>query len=185
MHGIRKLRKELLMGTKKLFVTALTDLESTDIEGVSALKFADDGKVYQWLKNRNATAWTAKQPVCFDAGNVGSPALFKSANSPVAADLMLAAGIAMTAVGASGASCFGWVQRRGYFQDARVGTPATGGNDIEIGSELVAVDATTALAYQSNAGSAPIYSWHFRALETVATATGAAVVSKDVYIHCL
>jgi len=173
------------MATKKLFVTALTDIESTDVEGVGRLRFGDDGQVDMWTKNRNATAFTAKQPVCFDAGNVGTSALFKSVNSPVAADLMLAAGIAITAIGASGGNCYGWVRRRGYFQDARVVTPATGGNDIEIGSELVCADGTTTLAYQGNAGSAPIYSNHFVALETVATATGAAVVSKDVYVKCL
>jgi hypothetical protein len=169
---------------KTVFVTQLTDTESTDVEGVGVIREDKYGRLYRWVKNRNATAFTAKQPVCYDVGNVGSISLFKSVNSPVTADLMCAAGIAMTAIAASGGICYGWVQIYGYFQDARITTPATGGNDIEVGSELVAVNAQTYLAYQGNAGTAPIYSNHFIALETVATATGAAVVSKDVFIKC-
>ena len=175
------------MASKVLFETKLTDIKSTDIEGVGSLRVENgaDGGVYRWVKNRNATAFTAKQPVCYDAGNVGSKVLLQKVNSPVTADLMLAAGIAVTAIEASGSKCYGWVKVQGYFQDARVITPATGGNDIEIGSELIAVDGQTYLTYQSNAGTAPIYAHNFKALETVATATGAAVVSKDVYINCL
>lgn len=173
------------MALKTLFQTALTDIKDSDVEGVGVLRYDEDGNIYRWEKNRNATAWTAKQPVCYDAGNVGTSALFKSANSPVAADLMLAAGIAMAAVEASGSDCYGWVQVQGYCADARVITPATGDDDIEIGSELVAVNAQTYLTYQGNAGAVPIYSSHFLALEAVATATGAAVVAKDVYVKCL
>ncbi len=102
------------MATKKVFVTKLTDIESTDVEGVGALKFMDHDMTYQWQKNRNATAFTAKQPVCFDATKVGTVALFQCVNSPVSADLMLACGLAMTAIGASGGNCYGWVQRKGY-----------------------------------------------------------------------
>jgi hypothetical protein len=172
---------------KLLFETKLTDIKSTDVEGVGTLRCEQDGgltKIFEWTKNRNATAFTAKQPVCFDADQAGSAAILQKVNSPVTADLMLAAGIAVTAIAASGGNCYGWVQREGYFQDARVRTPAT--NDIEIGSELVAADGATTLEYQGNAGTAPIYSKHFIALEAVATdSTGTAVVSKDVYISCL
>jgi len=175
------------MALKVLFETGLTDVKSSDVEGVGTLRYGKLGRVYRWIKNRNATAFTAKQPVCYDAGNVSTDALFKSVNSPVTADLMLAAGIAMTAIGKSGGTtgCYGWVQVQGYFKDARVLTPATGADDIEIGSALVPVDTKTYLAYAGNAGTAPAYSNHFIALETVATATGAAVVSKDVYVKCL
>jgi len=170
---------------KKLFETKLTDTNSEDVEGVGVIRIDEHGNAYRWVKNRNATAFTAKQPVCYDVGNVGSVALYKSVNSPVAADLMVAAGVALTAIAASGGICYGWVQVYGYCQDVRVTTPATGGDDIEVGSELVAVNAQTYLAYQGNAATAPIYSNFFIALETVATATGAAVATKDVMIKCL
>jgi hypothetical protein len=168
-----------------LFETKLTDIKSIDVEGVGTLRYESDGRVYRWVKNRSATAFAAKQPVCYDADNVGTNALFKSVNSPVTADIPLQAGLAVTAIAASGGNCFGWIMVQGYFQDARVTTPATGGNDIEVGGELVAANNSNALIYKANAGVAPVYSHHFIALEAVATATGLAAVSKDVYVNCL
>lgn len=172
------------MALKTLFQTALTDIKDSDVEGVGVLRYDEDGNIYRWEKNRNATAWTAKQPVCYDAGNVGTSALFKSANQPVTADLMLAAGIAMAAVEASGSDCYGWVQVQGYCADARVRTPKT--DTLEIGGEVVAVNAKTYLERQGDAGAVPIYSSHFLALEEVVSdGTGTAVVAKDVYVKCL
>lgn len=177
------------MAQKVLFETALTDAKQTDVEGVGVLRYEKYGRVYRWIKNRNATAFTAKQPVCYDADNVSTVALFKSVNMPVSADIALAAGIAMTALGKSGGTtgCYGWAQVQGYCQDARVIESTSGGGDVQIGSELIIVDTKAYLAYQGDAGTAPIYSNHFVALEAVATAsTGAATsVAKDVYVKCL
>jgi len=168
---------------KVLFETALTELSSEDIEGVGTLRKDNIGRVYRWVKNRNATAFTAKQPVCYDADNVGSSALLETVNSPVTADLMLAGGIAMTAIAESGSDCYGWIQVFGYFPDARVLIQTT--NDIEIGSELICVNAQTYLSYSGDAGTAPVYSSHFIALEAVATASTSSVTAKDVFIKCL
>jgi len=167
---------------KTLFETKLTDIRKTDVEGVSILRYEDDGSIYQWQKNRNATAFTAKQPVCFDAGNVGSLALHKSVNSPVTADLMLAAGIAVTAIEASGSKCYGWIQRRGYFNGAP--TLAVSGTAIAVGDELQAVNAQTYLARVTAVGTAPTRPFHFVALEVSSAATG-ATYSKDCYVACL
>jgi hypothetical protein len=167
---------------KTLFETALTDLKSTDVEGVGTLRYEPDGRTYRWVKNRNATAFTAKQPVCYDAGNVGSNALFKSVNSPVTADLMLAAGIAVTAIAASGGLCYGWVLAQGYDQDARV--LGVSGTAIAVGDELVSANATTTLTRATAVGTAPKRRFTFVALETVSAATG-ATYSKDVYVNCL
>jgi len=176
---------------KVLFKTKLTDVRDSDVEGVGILRYEDDGRIYRWEKNRNATAFTAKQPVCYDAGNVGTSALFKSVNSPVAADLMIAAGIAMTAVGKSGGTtgCYGWVQVEGYCQDALVATPNTVAGGITaaivVGSSLTCVTGKTALAHESIQSTAPVYSSHFIALETLAAATPSVATAKDVMIRCL
>lgn len=170
---------------KVLFETKLTDIKSTDVEGVGVLRQEVDGNTYRWVKNAESAALTAKQPVCYDVSDVGSFALFQTVMTPVSADLMLAAGMAVTAIGASGALCYGWILAKGYAKDSLVLTPATGDDDIEVGSEVVAVNGETYLAYQADAGAAPIYSNHFIALEAVASATGAAVVAKDVYVKCL
>lgn len=170
------------MAIKTLFETELNEIKSTDVEGVGTLRYEDDGRVFRWVKNRNATAFTAKQPVCYDAGNVGTSALFKSVNSPVTADLMLEAGVAITAIGASGAICYGWVQVRGYCQDARV--LGVSGTAVAIGDELVAANATTTLTRATAVGTAPKRPLTFMALEAVSGDTG-ATYSKDVYVMCL
>ena len=171
------------MAVKTLWQTELTDIKSTDVEGVGQLRYEDgaDGGVYRWVKNRNATAFTAKQPVCYDAGNVGSKTLLQKVNSPVTEDLMLAAGIAVTAIGASGANCYGWVKVEGYFQDALV--LGVSGTAVLVGDELVAADGATTLTRATAVGTAPKRRLTFVALEAVSDATG-AVYSKDVYIHC-
>lgn len=167
---------------KTLFETELTDIKSTDVEGVGTLRYEPKGLVYRWEKNRNATAFTAKQPVCFDAGNVSTSALLDSVNSPVTADLMLAAGIAVTAIGASGAICYGWVQCQGYFNG--VPTLAVSGTAIAVGDELQAVDGEIYLSRATAVGTAPTRPLCFVALEATSDATGATVY-KDCYIKCL
>jgi hypothetical protein len=149
---------------------------------VIVLRYESDGRVFRWVKNRNATAFTAKQPVCYDVGNVGTNALFKSVNSPVTADLMAAAGIAVTAIAASGGLCYGWVAVEGYFQDARV--LGVSGTAVAVGDELVAANATTTLTRATAVGTAPKRRFTFVALETCSAATG-ATYAKDVYVSCL
>lgn len=167
---------------KQLFETKLTDIKSTDVEGVGVLRHDELGNVYRWVKNRNATAFTAKQPVCYDAGEVGDKGLFEKVNSPVTADLMLQAGIALTAIAASGGNCYGWVQVRGYCQDARV--LGVSGTAVAIGDELVSANGTTTLTRATAVGTAPKRLLTFQALEAVSADTG-ATYSKDVYVACL
>jgi len=170
------------MAIKTLFETKLTDIKSTDVEGVGTLRHESDGNIYRWIKNRNATAFTKKQPVCYDANNAGSSALFKSVNSPVTADLMLQAGIAVTAIEASGSKCYGWVLAHGYCKDARV--LGVSGQAVAIGDELVAANAATTLTRATAVGTAPKRQFTFQALEAVSDATG-ATYSKDVWVACL
>jgi len=167
---------------KKQFVTGITDLTATDVEGVGVLRYESEGKVYRWVKNRNATAFTAKQPVCYDVGNIGSVALFEAVNSPVTADLMVAAGCAVTAIAASGGLCFGWVLVEGWFADVPV--LDISGTAIAVGDELNAVNAQTYLTYVTAVGTAPKRGFTFYAMETSSGDTG-ATVTKDVFISCL
>jgi hypothetical protein len=166
---------------KTLFETKLTDIKSTDVEGVGTLRYESDGRVFRWVKNEGS-ACTAKQPMCYDVSDVGTNALFHTVLTPATADLMMQAGIAVTAIGASGAVCYGWVQVEGYFQDARV--LGVSGTAIAVGDELVAADATTTLTRATAVGTAPKRRRTFIALEVVSAATG-AVYAKDVDIHCL
>lgn len=169
---------------KQLYETKLTDIVSTDIEGVGTLRHEPDGGVYRWVKNAESAALTAKQPVCHDVSDVGTIALFQTVMTPVSADLMMAAGIAVTAIGASGALCYGWVKCQGYFADAVIRTPKTA--VIAVGSEMICENTKTALAFSVAPATAPVYSKHFICLEAVATdGTGTAATTADIYIKCL
>ena len=164
---------------KILFETALTDVRATDVEGVGTLRYAEDGRIYRWVKNHAATTLTAKQPTCYDVGSVGTEALYESVEEPVTNDLMLNAGIAMTGFAISGGICYGWIQVQGYCPDVQV----IGTTNIVVGDELIASNGLDTLKISSAPGTAPIYSSHYVAVET-AISTSAAQV-KDVMVRCL
>ncbi len=164
----------------------LTDISTTDEVGVGRTRIDENGNKYRWVKNVDTTAFVATQPVAWDsAANVGTTDYYKEVTRVVNAELMNMAGLAMGAIGASGGSMYGWVQVWGHFTDAPVITPATGGNDIEEGSELIGVDKQEYLTYGGNAATGAAYSNHFRALEVLATATGAAETTLDIFIYCV
>lgn len=174
------------VATKMIFATGLKETSTEDTNGVGVLREDEVGNLYRWVKNVDTTALLTGQPVVWDsAANVGTSAYFSDVTLPVTAELMNAAGICVTGIAASGGSHFGWVQVWGIAKDARILTPATGGADIEEGSELITANTGLNLVYQGDAGTAPIYASNFVALEVVATATGAAVVTKDVFIRCM
>ncbi len=176
----------IAVGIKDQFVTKLTDVNSTDLDGVGNIRFDELGNIYRYVKNVDTTAFTAKQPVCYDGtANTGAADFVDEVTRPVTTELMVAAGIAITAIGASGGDMYGYVLVYGLSKDTLVLTPATGGTAIAIGSQIVPVDVQTYLGYATAAGTAVTYSNHFVALEAIATATGAAVATIDVMVKCL
>ncbi len=167
---------------KLLWETALTDVAATDIEGVGRLRYGNGGQIYRWVKNRSTTtAIVAKQVVCYNEGNVGASALYESVNEPETENLMLNAGMAVTAIvaSASDALCFGWICVQGYFQDALVG----GATAVAIGDSLKGANDSNNLALSVATGSAPAYSSHFISLETADSSSLAQ--ATDVYVKCL
>ena len=173
-------------GTKTVYATPLLETATTDTDIVGTLREDELGNKYRFVKNVDTTAMVQGQPVAWDsAANKGTSAYYSDVTLAVTAELMNMAGIAMTGIAISGGSCYGWVQVWGIAKDARVLTPATGGNDIEEGSELIGGNTLSTLGYSGNAGTAPVYASNFTALEVVATATGAAVVNKDVFVRCM
>lgn len=164
---------------KTLFETELTDVADTDIEGVGNLRFNSDGRIYRWVKNHAATVIAQGCPTCYDAGSVGTAALLESVETPVSADLMLAAGIAMTGFAISGGICYGWIQVQGYCPDVSV----IGTTNIVVGDELIATNNLTTLKIASAPGTAPTYSSHYIAIETAVSTSVAQ--AKDVMVRCL
>jgi len=123
------------------------------------------------------------QPVCYDADNAdGTGEIFKSVNGPVTADLMFQAGIAMTAIAASGGVCYGWIQVYGVHLDARV--LGVSGTAVAIGDELTAANGASTLTRATAVGTAPKRMFTFQAMEACSDATG-ATYAKNVYVKCL
>ncbi len=170
---------------KVLFETQLTDVAKTDIEGVGTLRYGDGGRVWRWVKNRSATtAIAAKEPVCYDDAKVGTKAVLQSVEVPTSGNVMLQAGLAVTAIvaSASDALCFGWVCVQGYFQDAVLQPTAT---IVGVGDELNVTAAKGFLDFLTTDGTSPAYSLHFIALETVTTTSTVTEYAKDVCVKCL
>lgn len=170
---------------KTLFETKLTDVAKTDIEGVGTLRYESEGSIYRWVKNCSATtALAAKEPVCYNEANVGTKAVFESVEIPTSGNVMLQAGLAVTAIVASAADAleYGWICVQGYFQDAVIMPTAT---VVGIGDELNVTATKGYLDFHTTDGTAPKYSSHYIALEIVATTSLATEYSRDVYVRCL
>ena len=171
---------------KMQFQQALTEVVATATEVVGTLREDNLGNRYRYVKNVDATALIAGQPVCWDsAANAGSRAAYLGdVTLAVDAELMNAAGICVTAIAISGGKCYGWVMVDGYFTDASVRVSATGA--IQEGSELIMENTGLNLVYQGAAGTAAIYTNCFRALQILATdGTGTATSSIDVLVKCM
>ena len=52
---------------KVLFVTGLTDLATTDVEGKGTERTDNNGNTYRWVYNASTVATRVGQPVCYDA----------------------------------------------------------------------------------------------------------------------
>ena len=170
---------------KTLFATKLTDVRSTDVEGVGTLRYGSDGDVYRWVRNLSTTtAIVALQPVCYDETTVGTKAYIESVSEPETESLMCLAGIAMTAMAASASLAlkYGWVQVQGYKNGV---LHQNAGTVIGIGDSLIAMNDSNYLNFSTADGTAPLYSNTIIALEITATTSAVTEYSKDVYIKCL
>lgn len=117
-------------GIKKVFVTPLTAVDSTDKEGVGTLRFEGD-KIYKYVKIQNTTATVA--------GAAGDPVAYFAVTGPtdhrVVLDLTdasaqpVGAGVLMgTVAGVLTVAYYGWIQVSGLatlLTDVQ-GTPVIG-----------------------------------------------------------
>jgi hypothetical protein len=127
-------------GMKKVFRTALTDIKTTDFEGVGTLRFEGD-KVYKWVQFSGTTAVTAGKMVCYNltAGANLYGVVVDGANSN------LGAGIAQVSIG-TGTVYYGWIQVQGFAVFAGTTTGAAGNPLSTVGAtagNLLVVAAVT------------------------------------------
>ncbi len=93
-------------GIKQVFVTKLTEFSSLDKEGLGTVRYTDDGNVYKWVQNGEATSVTAT----LNGASCYETTVRDTAHVPLTANLANLAGFWRSAV--PGQS-YGWIQAEG------------------------------------------------------------------------
>ena len=107
------------MAKKQMWQTALTDLDTADLDGLGNLREdGSNGNMYRWVKNSSGTALIAAGCCLMDFTTTAAD-IYKRVRSsdvpqtgPSSCLVTMPAGSPVTAIGASGAStaCHGWIQ---------------------------------------------------------------------------
>lgn len=131
------------MGMKVLFETGLTDVSTTDIEGIGTLRFDEFGNRYRWVYNASAFASRVGSPACYDATLYSGNNFLKHVlAAPADADILYLGGIFLSIIPTLN---YGWIQTWGMYGSARVAL-ATGGSadagDLLKPSTLTATNGT-------------------------------------------
>ena len=135
-------------GQKKTFLTKLTDVYTTDKEGVGTIRF-EGNKIYKWVWFRNHTATVAGaagDPVGYYADGYSSHKVCADMSDADAAPL--GAGILQAAVtGTLDTDYYCWIQIKGAatVNQALAGTPAAGNKLIMSTTDLTLTKSTAAV----------------------------------------
>jgi len=149
---------------KHLFQTYLTDSKVTDVEGVGTLRFEDDGNVYRWVQNLDASTINATEPVCHTIANTTT--VLQSVKLPLAVNLALFAGVVKSTTIVT--QYYGWVQCLGLAQVKVKGD----GSAQTAGGSLLLVTGTVRMENDTAAATAPKYRKGAISLEANSSATG-------------
>jgi len=185
------------MAKKILFQTALTDLETADVEGLGALR-EECNEAYRWVKNASATALIAAGCCLMDFTTTAAD-IFKRVRStdvpqtgPSTCFVHMPAGSPVTGIAASGASTgdHGWIQVAGIKRvDMRQSATAT---QQEAGCCAIATGIAVTLdnwgkpytgLISSSGGSVNLRC--VQLVASLATTGVATVASAIVQIRCL
>ncbi len=174
-----------MAGLKMVWNTQnVTDVRSTDIEGVGRVRF-EDGKIYRWVKNPTTNVdLSANGLAChqFTDGTTSDQNVYK----PATATLGYLAGVLVTTIFSNtgtGALCYGWIQVWGINASVAV-TPVntqTTANPVS-GNSLIGVDAQFYAATGQAMGTAPAYKRQLTLLDSVAGSTAAQTCK--VFVGC-
>ena len=171
-----------MAGSKTLFNTLITDVKSTDVEGVGRTRWEDD-KCYRWIKNVGATDIAANSLVTHVLA-AGSTSL-QNGQTPATADLSYLGGVAVTTIkSTTGTYAYGWIQVLGHNGSVAV-TPTNGTatSTALAGATLLAVNGAAYATVGSAVGTAPIYTRTIVLLDAVPGSTAAQTC--NVLIRCL
>jgi hypothetical protein len=158
----------------------VTETRTTDVEGVGRIR-EENGNLYRWVKNAEASATLAKGTVAHHSFADTSDAL-KNVTLAATANLGFMAGTVQATDGIP-AQNYGWIMISGIDDSALVFASQTTAKTA--GITLKGVN-TAAYADTDNAmGTAPIYTRNLLLLEAVATVTTGAGVAKKVFVNCI
>lgn len=156
-------------GHKQGFITELTDISSTDLEGVGTIR-VEGTKKYMWVQSGEAaTAITARQAVCWKTGAYGDYQVIIPATGYLHryAGRMMATSLT--------AAYYGWIQVEGILASALCYGTAT--NDaVAAGTNLKPTNAKTYMLHDTVKDNAPTYPNAYETVEvgyTTAPTTGA------------
>lgn len=187
------------MARKVLFQTALTDLETTDVEGLGVEREDEAGNVYRWVKNSCGTALIAAGCCLMDFVTTAADVHKRVRNSdvpqtgPATCMITMPAGSPITGIAKSGAGTgdHGWIQVAGIKQ-VSMRPSAT---DVQQAAGCLAI--ATAICVTNDEWGKPFTSVHGSATDTLhfvrgvqlvaslATTGVATVLSAIVQIKCL
>jgi hypothetical protein len=98
-----------MSGEKSMWITGLTDVETTDLEGVGRIRRDDVGNVYRWIKNTHSTTLSQYGACCY-YGATRSQVSIPSSTATAVTHLTNLAGLLMAAIPTAN---FGWIQCKG------------------------------------------------------------------------
>lgn len=148
-------------GRKTLFVTALTDTKTTDVEGIGTERFDQYGNKYIWVYNASAIAARAGGPACYDASLYSSENFRRHVLVDTADDdTNFFAGVFMSAIPTLN---YGWILAEGRYAGIRIAQASASSmalGDLLIPSTLTATNATgVAKAFAFIAGYTLAAAW--------------------------
>lgn len=167
------------MGLKQVPAVALTETRSDDRCGVGKMYQDDNGFLYRWVKNDEASTTLALGEACTHVFTNGANALQK-VKQPVSANLGALAGLVMATNGIA-AGNYGWIMVVGQHNTAKVFASQTTAKTA--GINLKATNAVSYLDTDTAMGTAPTYSRTAILLDAVATVTTGAATSAKVWVN--
>lgn len=170
-------------GTKLIFLTAVTDTDIDDIEGVGTLRQEGD-KFYRYVKNADLATLVVGQPVCYTLAD--DEQLHEAVDTPATANLAFLGGIAVSAIKTLE---HGWILIEGWYDNALAANSASSVT-FAAGDILRAVNASSALIHSKvaadlskNADHGYIVAMQSRASGSTVAVTGTAG-TVDAWVHC-
>ena len=166
------------MPEKEIFVTALTDMNSKDVEGVGTLRW-DHDKLYRWVYNADSAALTVGQVCCHTVSDAAT--MYDSIDQAGSSegDIEFLAGVIMAASLTS--NYYGWIQVLGY--NASISVTNTTDTTVAAGGYVKAVDSASHAAKDGD--TQPSYSCNIKLLAEMASAETPAAAAYGGIINCL